>query len=58
MSDQKLLPPEVELVGWPESSSKCRYLYHQVHLPHHNRPKGVPGQLGGGLTYPHYLLQA
>lgn len=45
MSDQKLLPPEAELVGWPESSSKCRNLYRQVHLPHHHRPKGVPGEL-------------
>lgn len=57
MSDQNLLPPETELVGWSPVPSADVYITKSTCL-NHNGPEGLPCQLGSGLTYPHYPLQA
>lgn len=55
ISDQKQLPPEMELVGQRPVPSAGLSIAKST-CPNH-KPKGVPGQLEGGLIYPHYLLQ-
>lgn len=57
MSDQKLLPPEMELVGWSPIPSAGVSITKSTCLIH-NGPEGLPCQVWGGVTYPHYPLQA
>lgn len=58
MSDQNLLPPETELVGWSPVPSAGVSITKSTCLNLNNGPEGLPCQLGGGLTSPHYPLQA